>query len=231
MKLHSICKQYELLSINDQKELCEWCLIKKGEAFEVFKRFKAMVKTQCGCSIKVLRTKVVKVKSHILNNSPTKSLNDVTLEKVWSRRKLAISHFRIFGSLYFKHKLDEKGQPMIFLGYNSTRAYKLYSPTSKKVVLRKDVALDDSKGWRWETTTENGNITILIQLDIQSEKYVEIVQIQLCRSQRTRQPLERFEDYTSILDFEVTKEEDMMHLTLLVETKPVCFEQAIKEPE
>ncbi|RDX89246.1 BEACH domain-containing protein C2, partial [Mucuna pruriens] len=107
-------------------------------------------------------------------------------------------------------KLDDKGQPMIFLGYDSTRAYKLYNPTSKKVVLSKDVAVDESKGWRWETTTENGN---------------------LCRPQRTKQPPERFGDYTSILDFEVTEEGDMMHLALLAEIEPMSFDQAIRKLE
>ncbi|RDY14489.1 hypothetical protein CR513_00446, partial [Mucuna pruriens] len=136
------------------------------EAFEVFKRFKAMVEKQCGQSIKILRTngggeytshdfhsycnkgwiihevtthytlqhnrkverrnkilmnmaRSISTITYILNRSPTKSLNDVTLEEV-------------FGSLYFKHvpnerrkKLGNKKQLMIFLGYDSTNAYKL----------------------------------------------------------------------------------------------------------
>ncbi|RDX82518.1 hypothetical protein CR513_36691, partial [Mucuna pruriens] len=82
------------------------------------------------------------------------SLNDVTHEEVWSRRKLVVSHFGVFGFLCFKHildkrrkKLDDKGQPMMFLGYDSTGAYKLYNPNSRKIVLSKDVVVDEIKGW------------------------------------------------------------------------------------
>ncbi|RDX68216.1 hypothetical protein CR513_52816, partial [Mucuna pruriens] len=156
----------------------------------------------------------------------------MTPEEVWSGRKPAISHFRVFGSLCFKHipderrkKLDNKEQPIMFLRYDSTGSYKLYNLTSKKIVLSKDVAVDESKGWRWETTTKNGKVTIPIQLDMQSENCAKIVQIQPCRPQR------RFEDYTSIPHFEVTKEGDMMHLVLLAKTKLVSFAQAIREPE
>ncbi|RDY14482.1 Copia protein, partial [Mucuna pruriens] len=48
---------------------------------------------------------------------------------------------------------------------------------------------------------------------------------------RTRQPPERFEDYTSIPNFEVIEEGDMMHLVLLAEIESMSFEQAIREPE
>ncbi|RDY14473.1 hypothetical protein CR513_00462, partial [Mucuna pruriens] len=282
------------------RKLWVYLIKRKGEAFEVFKRFKAIVEKQCGYSIKVLRKdgggeytshdfhsycdkegiihevtapytpqhngkaerrnrtlmkmarcmlrdkkipkqfwrEAVFTAAYILNRSPTKSPNDVTPKEVWSGRKPTVSHFRVFGSLCFKHvpderrkKLDDKGQPMIFLGYNSTGAYKLYSPTSKKVVLSKDVVVDESKGWRWETTTENGNVTVPIKLDLQSENCAETIQVQPCRPQRTRQPPEKFGDYTSIPNFEVTEEGDMMHLALLGQTEPVSFEQAIREPK
>ncbi|RDX85686.1 hypothetical protein CR513_33093, partial [Mucuna pruriens] len=36
---------------------------------------------------------IVSIAAYILNRSPTKSLNDVTLEEVWSGRKHAVSHF------------------------------------------------------------------------------------------------------------------------------------------
>ncbi|RDX77233.1 hypothetical protein CR513_42676, partial [Mucuna pruriens] len=257
-------------------EVMVYLIKRKGEAFVVFKRFKVMMKKQCGQSIKILRTdgggeytshdfhsycdkggiihevfvpythqhngKAERRNRTLMNmaqympkdkNMPKqfggnlsliKNLNDVTPKEVWSGRKSAISHFQVFGSLCFEHlpderrkKFDDKGQPMIFLG--------------KKLVLSKDVVVDERKGWRWETITENGKVTISIQLNMQSENCVEIVQVQPCRPQRTRQPPERFGDYTSIPDFKLTEERDMMHLTLLVETELVPFEQAIREPE
>ncbi|RDX85550.1 hypothetical protein CR513_33242, partial [Mucuna pruriens] len=96
---------------------------------------------------------------------------------------------------------------MMFLGYDSTSAYKLYNSISKKIVLNKDFTVDESKGWWWETT-------------IESDK------IQPYRPQRTRQPPEKFGDYSSIPNFVMTEEEDMMHLALLAETKPMSFKQS-----
>ncbi|RDY02134.1 hypothetical protein CR513_14434, partial [Mucuna pruriens] len=49
--------------------------------------------------------------------------------------------------------------------------------------------------------------------------------------QRIIQPPERFGDYTSIPNFEVIEEGDMMHLILLAKTELVSFEQTIREPK
>ncbi|RDY02153.1 Copia protein, partial [Mucuna pruriens] len=183
---------------------------RKGEAFEMFKKFKEMAKKQCGCSIKVFRIdgggEYTSHDLHIIHErrnktlmnmaqcmlkdknmpkqSPIKSLHDVTLEEVWPRRKP-----------------------------------KLYNPTSKNIVLSKDVVVDESKGRRWETTTENGKVTIQIQLDMQFENCVETIQFIYV-------DLKELDNH-----LRVTKEGDMMHLTLLAETEPVSFEQAIREPK
>ena len=63
-----------------------------------------------------------------------------------------MSHFRIFGSLCFRHvpeqnikKLDDKAEPMILIGYHPTGAYKLYDPRMRKVVISKHVLKDNVK--------------------------------------------------------------------------------------
>lgn len=44
-----------------------------------------------------------------------------------------------------KKKLDDKGEPVVSLGYSySIGAYKLYNPISKMIVLRRDVVIDES---------------------------------------------------------------------------------------
>ncbi|RDY02975.1 hypothetical protein CR513_13501, partial [Mucuna pruriens] len=111
---------------------------------------------------------------------------------------------------------------------NRSRTKSLNDVTLKEVVLNKDVAINESKGWRWKTTTKNGNVTIPIQLDMEYENYAETIKVQSCRPQRTIIPPERFGIYTSILDFEVTKEGDMMHLTLLAKIEPIRREESMK---
>ncbi|RDX90899.1 hypothetical protein CR513_27189, partial [Mucuna pruriens] len=199
-------------SIKPQKELCEGCLIRKqtinsiksnipttkvllevvysdvcgpmesvslgGNHYfisfvdDFSRKFKAMVEKQYGQSIKVLRTNGV-------------------------GRKPAVSHFWIFGSLCFKHvpderrkKLDDKGQPMMFLGYDSTDAI-------QTIVLSKDVTVDKSKGWRWETITKNGK---------KQFRFIHVDLRELDNHMR------------------VAKEGDMMHLVILAKTKPLSFE-------
>jgi transposase InsO family protein len=66
---------------------------------------------------------------YIINRSPTKKLQDKTPHEAWTGLKPSVSHFRIFGSLCFKHvpdqvrrKLDDRSQTMILLGYHPTGA-------------------------------------------------------------------------------------------------------------
>ena len=90
--------------------------------------------------------------AHVLNRCPTKRLNSMVLEEAWFGSKPSVKHFRIFGSLHYRHvpdqkrkKLDDKSEPMIFVGYNSTGSYKLYNPKIKEVLFGRDVYFDEAK--------------------------------------------------------------------------------------
>jgi len=90
--------------------------------------------------------------THVLNRCPTKRLNSMVLEEAWFGSKPSVKHFRIFGSLHYRHvpdqkrkKLDDKSEPMIFVGYNSTGSYKLYNPKIKEVLFGRDVYFDEAK--------------------------------------------------------------------------------------
>ena len=65
------------------------------------------------------------IKNHILNRCPTKALKDKTPVEAWSGIKPSVSHFKIFGCIYYAHvpaekriKLDIKSQKCVFLGYS-----------------------------------------------------------------------------------------------------------------
>lgn len=67
-----------------------------------------------------------------------------------------VSHLRVFGSMCFRHvseqlkrKLDDKSQAIILIGYHSTGAYKMYSPYDEKLVINRDVLVDESKWWNY----------------------------------------------------------------------------------
>lgn len=72
--------------------------------------------------------------------------------EAWTCVKLNVSHLRVFGSMCFmnvpeqlRKKLDDKSQIMVLIGYNSTGAYKLYSPNNDKLLINQDVLVDESK--------------------------------------------------------------------------------------
>ncbi|XP_073221582.1 uncharacterized protein [Cicer arietinum] len=69
---------------------------------------------------------------------------------VWSGFKPNLSHLRVFGSVAFQHitgqlrkKLDDKSEMMLLVGYHPTGGYKLFDVSSKKIVISRDVIVDE----------------------------------------------------------------------------------------
>ena len=53
-------------------------------------------------------------------------------------------------------KLDDKSEKCIFLGVRDlSKAYKLYNPNSKRIVISRDVVFYEERFWKW-----NEDITI-----------------------------------------------------------------------
>lgn len=83
--------------------------------------------------------KAVNWNIHVLNRSPTFSVQNMTPKEGWSGRKPAVDHFRIFGCVAYAHtpnknrkKLDDKGEKCVFLGLSeASKAYKLFNPLKK----------------------------------------------------------------------------------------------------
>lgn len=93
---------------------------------------------------------------YLLNRCPIKRLEDKTPEEVWSGTRPSVSHLRIFGSICYKHipdaikrKLDDKSEKLIFLGYHSTGAYRVFNPQTQKLVLSRDLKFDEGQSWNW----------------------------------------------------------------------------------
>lgn len=83
----------------------------------------------------------------------------MTLEETWCGRRPNISYFKIFGCIAYTHilnekrkKLDDKGEKYVFLGVSDClKAYKLYNPNTKKIIISCDVIFDEKKFWKWST--------------------------------------------------------------------------------
>ena len=94
---------------------------------------------------------------HVLNRSPTFSVQNMTLEEAWSGRKPTVDNFKIFGCIAYAHvpdekmkKLDDKGEKCVFLRVSeASKAYKLFNPLTKKIVTSRDVIFDEESTWNW----------------------------------------------------------------------------------
>lgn len=83
-----------------------------------------------------------------------------TPEQAWSGIKPSVEHFRVFGCVAHVHipdvkrtKLDAKSSLCVLLGIcEKTKAYRLYDPVAKKIVISRDVVFEEDKSWNWDAS-------------------------------------------------------------------------------
>ena len=93
--------------------------------------------------------------AYLLNRSPTTSLKMKVPQEAWSGTKLNVAHLRTFRCIAYAHipselrkKLDDRSKKCIFTGYSETsKAYRLYNPISKKLILSRDVKFLENQLW------------------------------------------------------------------------------------
>nr|KYP68042.1 Retrovirus-related Pol polyprotein from transposon TNT 1-94 [Cajanus cajan] len=193
---------------------------------------------------KYLWGEAVSTTTYILNRSPSKRLEGVTPEEAWSGNKPNVSHFRVFGSICYRHvpdqlrrKLDDKGEQMVLLGYHKTGGYKLLNPISKQIVISRDVVFDESRRWNWKSSSDdryNGVVIDSEEAEIDENQEVDsargrsISPIQR-RSQRNSQVPSRFKGFEMTSDANVNEDGDIVHFALFSEVEPVSFKEAIED--
>jgi hypothetical protein len=99
---------------------------------------------------------------HVLNRSPTLVVQHSTPEEAWSGMKPTVEYFRVFGCLAHVHvpdqrriKLDDKSILCVLLGVSDeSKAYRLFDPVSKKIIVSRDVVFEETKGWNWDMSRE-----------------------------------------------------------------------------
>ena len=92
----------------------------------------------------------------------------------------SVSHLNFFGCVAYAHvpdelrkKLDNKGQRCIFVGYfEDTKAYKLYDPVARKVIISRDVQFVENESWDG-TVDINVNIVSNVDNDDMEEEVVQ----------------------------------------------------------
>ena len=79
-----------------------------------------------------------------------------TPEEAFSGKRPDVGHFRIFGSSVYCHvtkdarkNLESTTELGIFVGYTDTpHNYRVYLPTSRRTVVRRDLKFDEQKAMR-----------------------------------------------------------------------------------
>ncbi|RVW63624.1 Retrovirus-related Pol polyprotein from transposon TNT 1-94 [Vitis vinifera] len=90
-------------------------------------------------------------------------------EEAWSGVKPNVDYFRVFGCIGHVHvpdnkrkKLDDKSFQCVLLGVSEeSKAYRLYDPVSKKIVVSRDVVFEEDKCWNWGRSNEEVRLDVL----------------------------------------------------------------------
>ena len=114
---------------------------------------------------------------YILNRCPTKAVKDKTPIEAWSGRKPSAKHLRVFGSICYihvpdqrRHKLEDKTIRGIFLGYSTqSKGYRVYNLQTKKLVISRDVEIDENASWNWEEEKVVKSSTLVLVQQYQEE--------------------------------------------------------------
>ncbi|GJZ60287.1 gag-pol polyprotein [Tanacetum coccineum] len=143
--IHVITK--EILGVPNQE---------KSDVFEVFKEYKVRVKLDSGKKIKCLRTDNGGEYTEQMNRTLLERARAMLLKtpmEMWTGKPVNYSDLHIFGSpVYVMYnsqettKLDLKSRKCVFLGYaDGVMGYRLWNPTTHKVVFSRDVVLMEDK--------------------------------------------------------------------------------------
>lgn len=181
---------------------------------------------------------------YVLNRAATKAVHEKTPEEAWSGNKPCVSHLRIFGSLGYSHipkekrgKLDDKSEKCIFVGYSeNSRAYKLFNPITKRIIISRDVIFDENAAWDWKNEKENGTIiynnTLLESLEGETMPDQDEVSPQSSpeSSSSSESPPRKTKSLAEI--YGQTRrmlEEEFSDFALFVDSDPINFDDAEKE--
>jgi hypothetical protein len=88
----------------------------------------------------------------------------MTPEEAFSGKKPEVGHFRIFGCITYSYvpfekttKLESMVERGIVVGYSETsKAFRIYLPSLRKTVLRRDVRFEEDGAFRNSRGTERG---------------------------------------------------------------------------
>lgn len=202
---------------------------------------------------------VVNWTMYVLNRCPTLAVKNITPEEAWSGVKPSVEHFRVFGCVGHVHvpdarrtKLENKSLSCVLLGVSEeSKAYRLYDPISKMIVISRDVIFEQERQWDWDASYEEqllmdlewGDDTNMNEDDEAISEDGEIGNDEIGGvgnvspnsaneedinegEGRVRQPPIWMRDYVS--GEGLSEEENEINMAVVTSTDPMHFEEAVK---
>jgi len=114
---------------------------------------------------------------YVLNRSLTTVVQGVTPEEKWSGLKPTVDHFKTFCYIGYVHvldakriKLDANSQKCVFFGVSEeSKAYCMYNPITKEIIINRDVIFDEETSWDWESSVDKIKPGVLVQEEEEKE--------------------------------------------------------------
>ncbi|CAL9025450.1 unnamed protein product [Prunus brigantina] len=182
MKSESLSGNRYFLLFTDDYSRMSWVYFirNKSSAFECFMKFKAMTELQSGFKIKSLRSdRGGEFLSGEFNNYCEKFGIQRQLTMAYSPQQNGVAERKNRTivemaksmlhekAIPYEHKLEENSHKCIFVGYGlCEKGYRLFDPSTRKVILSRDVKFDEKGLWKWENTRE-GEMTVLVPTENQ----------------------------------------------------------------
>lgn len=116
---------------------------------------RSMLKAMCVPNF--LWGEAIRHATFIDNRTPTRALKNTTPYEMLKKKKPSVSYLKVFGCLAFAKintrlkKLDDRSKSCIYLGSEQgSKAFRLFDPSTHKVIISHDVVFDEKKMWQWE---------------------------------------------------------------------------------
>ena len=105
---------------------------------------------------------------YLINRVATRTLKLQTPYECYKKKKPNVGHLRVFGCVcYAKNeaphlrKLDDRSRELVHLGIDpGSKAYRLYDPTNRRIVVSRDVIFIENQRWKWNKKKTNESTVI-----------------------------------------------------------------------
>lgn len=176
------------------------------------------------------------------------------------KKKPNVEYFRVFGCIANVHipdknrvKLDEKSHKCVFLGISEeSKAYRLYDPTAKRVIVSRDVVFEENESWNWRRSDKDVRSDVFTWVDSDDEEISDYDEEEEEEGEDEEEQVEEADSGTEELEGEndaATPEErvrraprwmedyvsgaglfDESNLAcFMVHDDPICFDEAVKK--